>query len=361
MLTTRCISTSRLRKTAFLIVASLLLCPLPGGTAEQDTPLASHDSANPVVDKVFVTVDDMVITWTAYQEVFRGAVRQKYYHGKVPTDELALFQRKVTHDIIDQLLLLREAKRMGLAPNLEAVRDKLEQFEVKLARDQKWPEQRAVVMPMLGQRFSNEDQLMQLETKIRNTPYPTLDEAKAYYENHPDKFTEPQRTHVSVIHIGVSPSSPSSQWDATRDQVKTLFGRIQSGDNFGDLARQFSTDPSAERAGDLGYLHQGRLADEAQVIVDKLDIGAVSEPITLLDGVALFLVQDRIAPDHKRFSEVQERASKLLHKTRQDQAWQDFVEQTRKAAHIVIDETYFMPMGEQVEPNAIGGHSPASG
>ncbi len=61
-----------------------------------------------------------------------------------------------------------------------------------------------------------------------------------------------------------------------------------SGADFGALAREFSTAPSAAREGDLGWLAAGALPAEVRNIVATLPDGGVSQPVRAQQGVYLF-------------------------------------------------------------------------
>lgn len=90
----------------------------------------------------------------------------------------------------------------------------------------------------------------------------------------------PRRTVVEshARHILIMPDTIVSE-DAARAQIRDLHERIKAGEDFADLARDYSDDPGSKNAGgDLSWLPPGVLVPEFQAEVDALQPGAMSEP-----------------------------------------------------------------------------------
>ena len=60
----------------------------------------------------------------------------------------------------------------------------------------------------------------------------------------------------------------------------SLLERIQKGEKFGKLAREFSLDTgSAKRDGNLGYFGRGKMVKEFEKSAFSLKTGQISEPV----------------------------------------------------------------------------------
>ena len=60
----------------------------------------------------------------------------------------------------------------------------------------------------------------------------------------------------------------------------SLLERIQKGEKFGKLAREFSLDTgSAKRDGSLGYFGRGKMVKEFEKSAFSLQTGQISEPV----------------------------------------------------------------------------------
>ena len=78
-------------------------------------------------------------------------------------------------------------------------------------------------------------------------------------------------------HILLIPSAIRTD-EETKQQLSEIRERIINGEDFGDLANEFSEDPgSAKQGGDLGWLGKGVLADEFEETMINSEIGVISE------------------------------------------------------------------------------------
>ncbi len=65
-----------------------------------------------------------------------------------------------------------------------------------------------------------------------------------------------------------------------RDQAEGIIDRLESGEDFGDLARQYSQDGSSQRGGDLGWFAAGDMVAPFSEAVAGLDAGELTaEPV----------------------------------------------------------------------------------
>jgi len=253
---------------------------------------------------------------------------------------MAALRREVINEMVDRILLVAEAKRRGLQARGSAVEKEIAQYEQRYRDRPAWQENRQRWLAQLRAQLEEEDILEQLEAQVREVKPPTVAEVRAYYAAHVDKFTTPERLEVSVILLKVEPSAPVEKWHAAEREGQDLVRRLKQGADFAKLARLHSGDGSAEHGGDLGFVHKGMLTDEAQQALDKLDVGGVTEPVHLLQGIAIFKLRAREAPAKLTFKQSRKRAAALLEHEMQDEAWKALRKQLRKHTDIRLDERY---------------------
>jgi parvulin-like peptidyl-prolyl isomerase len=293
---------------------------------------------------VYATVGDEVITLAAYYEALQRGVRQRFYHGKIPEGEMARFQREVGEKIVTRTLLLQEAARKGIEPDRDWVQARLEGLERRYAESSRWQRERDRLLPELSRALETESRLRRLEQQVRDVAPPDEATLRAYYAGSPDQFTEPERFRVSTILLRVEPSAPATVWAAARAEGDAIMAELRAGADFGELARLRSGDGSASRGGDMGYLHRGMLGEGAQQAVDALAPGELSEPVTLLEGVAIFRLEDRPERQLMAFDEVHDRARGLWMREQGEQAWQDLLARLRASTEITVNEDHYLPL-----------------
>jgi peptidyl-prolyl cis-trans isomerase C len=67
---------------------------------------------------------------------------------------------------------------------------------------------------------------------------------------------------------------------ATEDEAKAIKAEIEGGKDFAELAKEKSTDPSAQQnGGDLGFFGKGMMVKPFEDAAFSMEVGAVSDPI----------------------------------------------------------------------------------
>ena len=287
---------------------------------------------------VFARINDLTITAIEFESIFSAAVRHKYYHGRVPEDELVKFRQKVAEDIVTQVIVHGDAQKQGLEPDHEKIAKGIDEYSSKYANSPEWQNQRDQVIPLLTKRLERQNLLEKMEARIRDINQPPSNEIAEYYQQHPEKFTEPKRIWGSVILLSVEPSASMETWTEAFELAQQLKFRVENGEDYAILAKQYSGHASAINGGDLGYLHQGMLDPDVQEKVEALAISETSDPIRVLEGVILFRVNGVQPQKMKPFDEVRQRAAELLYRQLQDQAWDNYVDELKASVSIYINK-----------------------
>ena len=279
----------------------------------------------------FASVGDEVISRAEYEAHVGTGLRERFYHGKIPEAELLAFREEMALELIDRVLLVQEARRRGLQPQEAHVGAVIEQTVQRYQNDPAWQVQKETMLPRLRQAVEKRDLIAQLRQRVTQLEEPDEASVRAYYEAEPDKFTTPERLRLSLIMLAVEAWAPQTTWRAAEQEAARLVQQLREGKaDFADLARLHSSDASAAQGGDLGYVHLGMLAPEAQRHVEGLALGVVSTPLRLLQGIAIFRLDGREVAQLNDFDRVRERAGGLLQRQRQQQAWLQLIEGLRQ-------------------------------
>lgn len=73
----------------------------------------------------------------------------------------------------------------------------------------------------------------------------------------------------------------------TLREARDLLGRIEQGEDFGEIAKNFSLAPNAADGGDLGFFGPGELLDVFEKAVLQLKVGELSGPLEVPMGVMI--------------------------------------------------------------------------
>ena len=143
------------------------------------------------------------------------------------------------------------------------------------------------------------------------------------------------RDETHVRHILRKPSEMRSA-EATRTLATRLYERLRSGEDFAQLAKQFSEDPgSALNGGDLNWIDPNSLVPAFREEMARTAIGELSQPFESQFGWHVLQVLDRRSTD----SSVQMReqqALNLLRNRKYDEELQTWLRQIRDEAYVEI-------------------------
>ena len=135
------------------------------------------------------------------------------------------------------------------------------------------------------------------------------EEEKKYYEENQTAFQE--KPQVSAKHI--------------------LVESKEQGLGFEEAAGKYSTCPSKDKGGDLGYFTKGQMVPEFEKAAFEGEIGKVLGPVETQFGCHLILVEDKKEASVRPFEEVQAQIHQQLIQGRQQEAYDAKVKELETA------------------------------
>ncbi len=141
------------------------------------------------------------------------------------------------------------------------------------------------------------------------------------------------RDEVNVRHILIKPSEIRSEAE-TKRLVERLYQRILAGEDFAELAKNFSEDPgSALNGGTLSWIDPNVLVPEFREVMNSTPAGELSKPFKSPYGWHVLEVMGRRATDSSvQFREQQ--AMTVLRNRKYDEELQAWLRQIRDEAYV---------------------------
>lgn len=146
------------------------------------------------------------------------------------------------------------------------------------------------------------------------------------------------KEEVRVRHILIKPSEIRSL-EAAEQLARRLYQRLQDGEDFATLARQFSEDPgSARNGGELDWISPQSLVPEFRETMAATAIGNLSRPFATQFGWHILQVLDRRMTDSSQESREQQ-ALNLLHNRKFEEELQLWLKEIRDEAYVEIKQS----------------------
>lgn len=141
------------------------------------------------------------------------------------------------------------------------------------------------------------------------------------------------RDEVHVRHILIKPSEIRTDAEAQK-MAERLYGRLVAGENFSDLAKNFSEDPgSARNGGDLDWIDPSILVPEFQAAMKNTPSGSLSKPFKSGYGWHVLEVLGRRATDSSEELREQQ-AMNILRNRKYDEELQGWLLEIRGEAYV---------------------------
>ena len=140
---------------------------------------------------------------------------------------------------------------------------------------------------------------------------------------------------TNVSHILIRPSEIVTNEQA-KAQAQAVYERIQAGEDFAELAREFSEDPaSALNGGTLGWSTPDQFVPQFAQVMMAAGIGEVSTPFESEFGWHLLLVEDRREQDMSDEAR-RNMAMDLLFRRRFEEERQEWLKEIRDEAFVEL-------------------------
>ena len=149
--------------------------------------------------------------------------------------------------------------------------------------------------------------MSQFQEKVAEENPVTEEDARAYYDENPDYFMSPLSMRASHILILDSEHTPER-----RAEIEQILDRINNGEDFAELATQYSEDSSAESGGDLGTFGKGEMVTEFEEACLALEPGEVSGIVETPYGFHIIKLTEMNEPAMSTFEESRESIESLL-------------------------------------------------
>jgi len=229
---------------------------------------------------------------------------EKYYKANLgdnqqePSPEQANIVRlNILKGMIDDEILWQRAAKLNLAASDEDVNAKLTEMKAPFTQEEwdKQLKQRNITMDDLKRdwrRTLTKNKLLnkEIESKINITDA----EIGSYYAGHKSDFNliEPNY-HMAQIMVTLTPNQQSAnlqnnkaagEADAKK-KIQALHNRLESGEDFGALAMQYSEANTSSNGGDLGFIPESALRGDPAAFdaVSKLKPGQITDILPVQD------------------------------------------------------------------------------
>jgi peptidyl-prolyl cis-trans isomerase SurA len=306
------------------------------------------------------TVNGKPIQHSEVETLFQNNLGDSHQQpSKVQADIMRL---NILRQLIDEEILMQRAAKQNLVATDEEVNDRLNEIKAPFTKEefQKRLDSQHMTLDDLKReirRNRTEEKLFNKEITSRINI--TDADITSYYNDHKADFNliEP-RYHLAQIVVTGQPLPPQqvgnlqnskamNEAEAKR-KIETLHNRLESGDDFGALAMNFSENPNtAGNGGDMGFVPDSQLRQNPAVYaaIGKLKPGQITDVLPIYApqnpkqpiGYQIFKLIDREGAGQRELTDprVQQAVRQQLRDSREQLLKNAYLEMLRDQARVV--------------------------
>ncbi len=138
------------------------------------------------------------------------------------------------------------------------------------------------------------------------------DQVDAYYLAHESEFSTPEKVEASHILFRVAKDADEETVNSTEKQAREVYEKAMAGEDFAELAKQYSQDASKEKGGYLGTFEKGDMVAPFGEKAFSMAVNEISEPIRTMFGWHIIKVNGRVEAVTRSLKEAREDIEKKL-------------------------------------------------
>lgn len=318
--------------------------PAPPPPMESRAPLLSRPALPPdseaVVDRVICVINSDAVTLYELDE----AEAFYLYENKMQPpaeEERAALREKVLNGIVEKRLQLQQAEKEKLVVEDSEMKEQLDEIRKKLGAttEAQFEEQvKAQGLTLEGVKKRLYDQLM-IQRIIRRRVALRVTVTEEDIDQYLNANREKLETGLTfeARHILFLPQAGAGEdgWQSARRRADDVYGRVMAGEDFGDLAAEFSEDAAtAKNGGRLGILKRGELAADIEKAILRLSPGEHSAPFRSEVGYHLFELDSKETLAGEQLAQARNQIRDILYRQKYDVRLKEWLVEIRSKAII---------------------------
>ena len=291
-------------RVAFVLV--LMLVSAGGFAADNKAP-----------GDMIAVVNGTIITHGEFDRVLNYELRRAAQSGQqIPDAQRQQIENSVLDSLIIGELLFQESKKQGIEVKPESVTEQLAIVKQRFpseAEFKKALEENNLTESKIKADIKRDMAIQQLINKeVDQKVTISDDESKTFYDTNPQLFQQPERIKASHILIKVDEGAPEEEKNKARKKIREVQQKVQKGEDFAELAKNYSEGPSAPRGGDLGFFGRGQMVKPFEEAAFGLKPNETSDIVETRFGYHLIKVFDKQPAKKVAYAEVKDRINKHL-------------------------------------------------
>ncbi len=304
------------------------------GESTAKTTASGNGNSGPAAvvngEKISQKEFEQLLNYFRYQYMQQGM--------QIQGPQLEQLKKMVLESLIDNELLYQIAKEEGYGPSEEQLEAELKKTKGRFADEDSYKkalEQQGLSEDELKQELAKQMTKAEFEEdQFGDQTSVDSSEVKAFYEDNPKQFEQPEQIRASHILVKVEKDATEEDKAAAKEKLQAAKKRIEDGEEFSEVAREVSEGPSSKRGGDLDYFGRGQMVPQFEEAAFNMEVGEISNIVETSFGYHLIKLTDHKEASTVPFEEVEGDIKSHLERTKLQQAKKAYLDEKKQNAEI---------------------------
>jgi peptidyl-prolyl cis-trans isomerase SurA len=288
---------------------------------------ASHSE---VIDRIVAVVNEDIITLVELNKAinpYLAEVERTAYSDTQKDQVIKKLQENMLTKMIGFKLTEQEAERLNIKVSEKELKASIDRFLSKEGITIEELKKALLKEKMTYDEYESEMRSKILRPKlinlvIRAKVVITNEEVEEYYKDHEDDYKGVAKYYLRNILMG------------SEEEIKKVHGLLEQGENFQEIAKQYSTAPNASSGGDLGAFELDVFADNIRESILLLENKQYTDIISTGGGFQIFFLEDVKESGGETIEEAKDEIVTKLFRPKAEKKYAEWFDSLKERSHI---------------------------
>ena len=292
------------------------------------TAAINEVNARETIDRIIAIVNDDLVTLSEFND----------YMSELPELSKDIDKYQVLNELVDQLLVEQEAKKLGIYVTDDEVKQSIANIKQQLGMSDEKMQEVLNKENLTSEQLNKQWKLQLLSNKVLGVKLKgkiavTEDEIRDLYKQYYGDIENFEEVKIAQILITYNIDNEI----AAAEKAQKVADLARSDSDFKKLVKEYSDDTSSkDKGGILGYFQKGELVEELDEAISNMKVGETSNPVKTSSGFHILKVLDIKSLDESSVDKYREQLKYELYKEKAAKELNKFISDIKENAYIEI-------------------------
>ena len=295
-------------------------------------------------DKAIATVNGQDITLGNYEKLLalNKSSMEAYYGSEIWTKEIEdgktyedTLKEMVLESMITSEVVYQQAQKEKVSPTDEQIKEQIDSFNDSIKNDKEYKAQlkdMGIDEEFLKYQFARDLSNANLQEKFESDVKISDSEMKKYYDENKDDYYTDTVTASHILLKTIDDEGNELSDDKKKEAKKKAeeaLDKVKNGEDFAEVAKEYSQDSSASNGGELGTFGRGKMVKEFENAAFSMKAGDISDIVETEYGYHIIKVTNRV-DEQKSYDDVKDDIKSTL----ASEKYSEYIEKLRENSNI---------------------------